>query len=524
MRFNNFTQTFTIGYTPARSRVIPIAMAQLQVDVCVIGNELSGFAAAALLAHMGQRVIVIDNQEPYETRLLGEYFAPTFPHIWQIPKSGPAALVLEKLELRAQLRQCFGLKGDIGFANDPHERLIASSEPLKLRTELARVFGNDEANRLVWALENFESGSRDALFHEVSMLDEKGFWAGLRTKKRVTKAGQVSTLMGSTKSTRGLCDGSLTPYLSAVLPYLQYQSSLSLDSYGGHLALKALTGTAALPGFMHASSYATLKSIFAESLLRHGGEILQADEIQSIGTHKNSILNIKLKGRNSYSPAVVIDASYRRELPALLSDKDMANRLIEHENQVLPSGHTYILRMLLPRTALSKALPPITTSFWNESGAHHQAVLGVFNPWKKPSLHQSFDTQLESERAIAVLAMWTDAPNVQDTHKALEEHVNRLLPFALESCIHKDLIRGDEANFIWPQFVSSGKNLNAFMGRSLHTPIANVLRAGRDVAPALGVDGEITVALAATKAAHAMLHKPERSLFGLKTRPIRRTP
>ena len=115
------------------------------------------------------------------------------------------------------------------------------------------------------------------------------------------------------------------------------------------------------------------------------------------------------------------------------------------------------------------------------------------------------------------MATWSKNADTKKNIETLKRNAERLLPFAISKRLAEDTISNEEANWIWPQFKAQGKGLNRLDGRPIYTPISNLLRAGRDVAPALGIDGEIAVAEAISKAAKTMLDKKDRILLGKRT-------
>ncbi len=491
-------------------------MALLHADVCIIGNELSGFVAGALLAQRGHRVVLIDYAPAYETKLLGDYFAPTFPHIWQMPKSGPVAHVFDTLELRTELKRSLEPKATMAFIHDPHERIITDPDKQKFNAELYRAFG-EYGSKISWSLTQFDAASRDPLYIEASFLNESSLWGTLKAKKRIAKSLYAATISGNTRLAKPLLKQPLADFLSALLPFVQYQASLPLESIGGHLALKAFQNGNCSPVFEHTSSYSILKSIFAESFLRHGGEILQNQTILKIETRKKQITQIHLNGPNNYMPDTVIDAGYAKDLSQFMTDTSLSIMLKTHESLVSLVGQTTICRWLLPRSLIPKPMPTLAASLFFEKEQESKSILGIFNPWKHPSLHQSNETLPESHLALVVMATWSAEADDKKNIEFLKISAERLLPFAYSKRLAEDTITKEEANWIWPQFTAQGKGLNRLSGRPLYTPLSNLLRAARDVAPALGIDGEIAVAEAVSKAVKTLLDKKDRILLGKRT-------
>ncbi len=58
-------------------------MSLLQSDVVIIGNELSGLAAGALLAHEGLKVAWL-GPDPNQSMPLSDFMAPKHIDLWQL--------------------------------------------------------------------------------------------------------------------------------------------------------------------------------------------------------------------------------------------------------------------------------------------------------------------------------------------------------------------------------------------------------------------------------------------------------
>jgi hypothetical protein len=80
------------------------------------------------------------------------------------------------------------------------------------------------------------------------------------------------------------------------------------------------------------------------------------------------------------------------------------------------------------------------------------------------------------------------------------------MPFSRDVARARDLVIGDAARAVLPQWqvVESEHPLG---GRRPMTPFSNLLRAGRDLVPAFGLDGELAAARAVVAAAEHALGK-----------------
>src|SRR5688500_6874993 len=113
-------------------------MSLLHADVAVIGSELCGLAAAALLAHERRRVVVLDDAETADARPLGDRLVPVGTTLWRPPTSGPAADLMEQLGLRQRARHELGEAVGLGIIDDPDVRLVLETDGEERLKELHR--------------------------------------------------------------------------------------------------------------------------------------------------------------------------------------------------------------------------------------------------------------------------------------------------------------------------------------------------------------------------------------------------
>ena len=122
-------------------------------------------------------------------------------------------------------------------------------------------------------------------------------------------------------------------------------------------------------------------------------------------------------------------------------------------------------------------------------GSLEAVHLGVIS-----NLTLSREAKVEKElarRFVAVVAQ-IPCPLNRAAHTAIELEVflDQFLPFAKERVVAQDSLLPNKVGPLMPGYDLAPSNL-PFMGRPIRTGIRNCLRAGRDLAPGLGINGEL---------------------------------
>jgi len=484
-------------------------MTILHADICLIGNELNGLIAGALLAQKGHRVSIFNFDESFGSEALGDILAPIFPTLFLPASFGPVAEVIESLELRAEFKNRFLVGAPLGLIDDPRQRIIFNPISSEIRSELERVLPN-EARELASKIELFDYNKNILLLEEAKRLGENKLLSLIRNYRASLTKNKESDPPDSMALVETLKHGSLAPYLATMAPFLQNSANLGLDYISTHCAVGAIKTSVLFPASQNFSSYDIAKTIFLEAILRHGGEIHEGIEISQATCQRKQIQLLKTSGPNQFVPNIVIDAT---------SDMDFANKVDqpklrkiyqEQNDQLANVTQNVILRWLLPRRQVPHILPPLSFLVPRGNGAPKATILGQFWPNQK----QYPDTVL---LVFAALFNRHDNDCLQKSRQIMEQ----LLPFAKGHALLSDNFTGAKANLAWPRLMNLSTKANHFGGRPMSTPFRNVLRAGRDLAPDLGIHGEFATGLAlAEKATKIMESQKKRQVFGFKSRHL----
>jgi hypothetical protein len=473
-------------------------MSRRVFDVVVVGGELCGLAAAALLAHAGKRVALIDDGDAL-VRPLGDRLVPLAPTLWRMPAAGPVATLFETLGLKADARRLFGDAVGLGVVDDDDLRCVVPvGEDARVR-ELGRCFGAARGGTLAAALGGFDGNRRAPLLAEAATLHEDGWWwQARRARRRVAALGDIGHLDGADEQVSALWgDGSgLAPVLAQLRPFVQARGASNDRGLSAYLAATQLVAgvTATLPLGARPALHELLRNV----VLSHGGEVI-ADRVDRVVVDGRRVAALSTSAqRTEIVPRAVVDATHARDLVTRLPASRRQAKLLAQQARVVDEGHGVAVRWLLPATHLPRGMPP-TLLVLGEGGppvlvAVHAGTGNVTSGADaRPGDTRPGDTRpgdagkgaARDERLLAVLAASpTREPDVPAAT------LERLLPFARPAVRASDVV--DVRHLLGPLAVK--EPLHPLGGRRPRTPFVNLVRAGRDLVPPLGIDGELIAA------------------------------
>jgi phytoene dehydrogenase-like protein len=454
-------------------------MSRRVFDVVVVGGELCGLAAAALLAHAGKRVALIDEDDRV-ARVLGDRLCPVAPSLWRMPQQGPVAAVFEGLGLKADARRLLGDTTGLGVVDDDDLRcVVPTGEEARVR-ELSRCFGATRGAALAAKLDAFDGGARAALVAELATLHEDGWWfEARRARRRVAALGDAGRLEGVDDGVRALWgDGdALAPVVGQLRHFVQCRADADVRGLAGFVAASQLC--AGVPTAVPLGARPALHDLLRHFVLHHGGEAI-ADRVESFAVDGSRVTTLTTTAqRLEILPRVVIDATVTRDLATRLPPSRRQAKLLAQQGRVTDAGAALAVRWLLPARALPRGMPP-TLLVLAEGGP---PVLVAVSPGALPA--DAGKTTHLDDRLVCVAATAT----TPDTD-LLSDVLRRVLPFADDAVRARDVV--DARGFHGPYTAAEAPH--HLGGRRPRTPFKNLMRAGRDLAPHFGIDGEIVAA------------------------------
>lgn len=492
-------------------------MTKMGCDVVVVGGELCGLVTAAILCqHPGSpRVVVIDDQDPGLGLPLGDRLAPAAPSLFRLagpPPNGerlsappqlqsPVVRLLDELGIKLDARRVLGDPVGIGLFDDPDIRMVVPVDADARVRELTRVFGADDGARAAARILELHGDTRVPLIAEAASLHHKGLFAAFKQRRRVQALGPRGQLDVADDASSALADLPLGVAAAQLAPFVQARAGASPSGMAGLLAGMQLQCGAYAGARGGLGPRAALAEVLLEVIRRHRGEVVRA-RVTGVDASGKSITTLHVTGANSWAPRLVVDATPCRDLTPRLPDGRARKKLLEAEQRVQLSGDAAAVRWLIPGTALPRGMPPMGLVLRTPTETCSAVLVGIYAGAPLPDAAKG---GAASDGALVVVAgAVCSAGKAAEAATEVEAALDHLLPFARGQALARDVLVGGAAQAPLPQWTVVDSE-HPLLGRRPQTPFANLLRAGRDLVPGLGVDGELVGARAVAARAEAML-------------------
>jgi hypothetical protein len=487
--------------SPAVPRPVTVRRAY---DVCVIGSQLGGVAAGALLARRGYRVLHVD---PDGTGTGYEDAG------WRIPW-GPAIVpALRSLPAAEAILVELGLATDAARLLEParpalqlllrRHRVDLPSARAERSAELRREWP-DDVTRLDAAL----AATRAAFDAEQPFLSAVPPIPprGLSDRWRLHRARKLSPSGGGRAPVplADLGDHPLAAALRASWPFLSF-----LDGPPSPLGLARTLGGALQGTLRPAGGEAAIALLLRRRIAESRGELLGGEgepvPVSGLEVDGGKAATLMVRGGEArYAARAFIFAGDLSSLGALTGKGDRLERWLE---PATPSGRLASMAWVLRGDGLPAPLGDLALAL----GSDGPAVLLQSLPALRagPKGHEASPTERILVAATPVRGSGETSPEVIDRlRRVVAEHI----PFLDRATVHEsDPGNRPGARAFHPLFAARADRVLGVGGVTTVSPIRNLFLAGREVLPGLGAEGQFH---AAWQAAAAV----ERHL-GAKNRP-----
>jgi len=467
-------------------------MSLLHADVVVVGTELCGLAAAALLAHARHKVIVIDDDETHDIAALGDVMLPTAPCLWRLPKEGPAVEIIDALGLRQDAKRLLQEPVGVTLVDDPDVRMTLFVDEAARNVELKRVFGDDKAAATQQALEALSYDVTVRYLSEATRLHEDGFFARRKEKKRVEsllEAGHDDPADVEVQTFRKkLDDTGLAAAISHLGPFLQHLDDKQTGGVADLLALARLhRGTlgdcAAGLGPRHA-----LRTMFIRVIEGHGGEVHKGT-VSGVSASGKKLSQVDAKlasGAKQYAAKAVIDATCTRSLVDRIAGGRVTDKERKRQQVVQARDAAVVVRWVLPTSMLPEGAGERMVLLPSVDGEAAVLVAVLRTPQTAAAFQKGKDDRADDVVGIVASARGASAADV-------ERRLEQLFPFAKP--IARDAVEHADAQSIAPVYAQHDDGpAHVLGGIRPRSSFANMARAGRDLVPLFGLGGELSAA------------------------------
>jgi hypothetical protein len=480
---------------------------QRQYDACVIGSQVGGAVAAALLAKRGFRVLEVEHDGRGAGYADAGRLLPWRPALFPSPRSMPAAESVLDATGGAPLvaRHLHPLAGGLQLLL-PRARLELAADRALAAAELRREWPGDAPalEALLAELDAlFEDGDR--FLAEAPALPPRGLVARLALRRALARArGPRRPPLARAAPLAPLAHHPLAASLGALAPFL-----CALDGPPGPLAAARLLGAAARG--LHAAEGGAhgVREIFrrhgAAGRADHDEAAALRGVVEALELHRGRVQGIRLAGtEDPHAARAVIVATDAAGFARLLPP-DAPRRAMAALSRLRPTRRILAVNFVVRDAAIP---PPLGAAALLALGGEGEAVLVQ----RTPARARGGEPIAGEQVLCAAMAV----PAEPWTHEALHAAAGRIrgalaeaVPFFDRHLLHESIppiVAGGEGEPVPdaadPLFAPPEGSVLGATGLPSAGALPNVFLAGRDVLPGLGLEGEIYAGIQA--AAHAV--------------------
>jgi hypothetical protein len=482
-------------------------------DVCVVGSQLGGIAAGALLARRGFRVLHVDHDGLGGQYADGGWLLPYAPSLLPSPRLFPAAeAVLSELGLIADLvRQLEPCLPDLQVIL-PRARLDLVRDPARRRAELEREWPG-EGQRLEAALEE----SQRLFDAERAFLEARPPLPplGLRQRWRLSRARRLSPSGGDGPPVplAELGDHPLAVALRSTYPFLAH-----LDGTPPRLGLIRTLGALLRGTHRLAGGELGLREVLRRRIAESRGDLLGGDGVpaiaESLEVERGRVVAVRVNGSEGvFTARAFVSATDTVALRRLVPGG--GEKLAAQLDRSRPSRRLLSVNWVVRPEGLPAALGPTALAAgFDGPGPVLLQVLPALRASKGRSEPVAGERVLTAGVVVPVRGREPDGEALSAEVGRLRETVGRFLPFfgrhvVLESVplVAADASRRGSRLLAHPLYEMAPGRALGVTGLPTRSAVRNLFFAGREVVPGLGLEGEFHAALQAADAAEAWLGK-----------------
>jgi phytoene dehydrogenase-like protein len=508
------TQTFR---PPATQRVY---------DVCILGSQLGGVVAGALLARRGFRVLHVAHDDPGFHYLDHGYVLPFGPAVIPSPRQLPAAeAVLSELGLGTDIsRALVATHTDLQLLL-PRHRVDLARDPDALRGELRREWPADaEALARGFAELGVLFDQASVFLRASPPLPPDGLgerWTVQKALRQAASApGAPAGGVGKTRPFAGLEGHELAASLGVAHRFLGYRDGPASPLSLVRLLGGAFRGTHRLPGGL-----GTLREMVRRRIAESRGELRggpgEPELAASVELSRGRVEALRLTGSPDahVARAFVVALDAERFLSLLPADL-RTSRQVAPLRRVRASRQLLALNLVVNERALPPALGENVLALRDPAGGDgldNAVFLQVLPAWKEGRRGGGERTpqgEVVGEERVVCASAFVPA-GIRET--ALRGSAERLrgavadaIPFFERHLVAESaplLSDPERAGMtqVHALYVSQGDDALGIAGLPVRTPWKNVFLAGREVVPGLGIEGEFYAGIQAAGHVAALL-------------------
>ena len=498
-------------------------------DACVIGSQLGGAIAGALLARRGYRVLHIDHDGIRASYEDGGYLLPHAPAVIISPRLLPAAEIA---------------LGELGIATDTFRALEPCNPDLQILLPRHRVdIGHDAARRVSelrreWPqdADRIEAAFADVgryfeaaapFFRSLPPLPPAGFGDRRAVSKAMKFAGSApGAPAGGIAGAAPFQELEGHPLVSALRIAQRFLSYL--DGEPSPLATIRLLGGMLRGSYRMVAGQQGLRDAIRRKIAESRGEILGAEGAPAIVEHLDvsggKVNALRLAGStNSWVARVFIAATDAPALTRLLPPEEAGGKMASLLERVRPQRQLLAVNLVVKTAALPPALGDTVLVLRDAAGADaldNAVLLQVMQARRDKGKGAS--EAVPDERVVCAAGFVpANARDQGDAHlealgRQIRDAVSDAIPFFERHLVRESVpavasprdLRGSRL-LPHPLYQVGLEQALGITGLPCRSPYKNLVFAGREVVPGLGLEGEFHAGVQAAAAAQDLLGKKD---------------
>lgn len=495
--------------TQAARLQVPTGPSRHVYDVIVLGSQLGGALTAALLAKRKHRVLLIDHDGTGTGYEHGGFVLPYAPSITPSLKAMPVVEeALTELGLTTTVQRALRPHLPELQMILPRHRVDLHPDQVRRRAELAREFG-ETAEGLLSALSATASQHEvsDAFIKDQPALPPDGFFETWGLKKKI---GQHPGLEAHPRLSNNTPPGTL---LRGLLPFLTHLDEPSSPLAHTRPLSQALQSPQRFPGGNDG-----LRDLLVKRLSELGGDVLTRENsdsyvVEEISFDGSRFAGVKLvRSDVVYRSSCLVVSTDSAALRRLITDRKRHRGLLEQLDVSSPRSILFAVNWVVPTDALPRGMGELLLV--ESQDVELRPLLVQVHPARTPGGKEEEGLRVVCAGAFVPTSVRDlGEEHLQVLAQRIDAELDTLMPFTqdkriLRSAPYLDAggVRGSRL-MPHPLYSFEAEAFLGVTGLKQRTPVKNIVLAGREVLPGLGLEGEFLAGMRAARLVQEMLKK-----------------
>jgi phytoene dehydrogenase-like protein len=496
-------------------------------DVCVIGSQLGGVVAGALLARRGLRVLHVAHDDPGFHYVDHGYVLPFGPAVLPSPRQLPSAeAVLTELGLTTDLARSLAPSDPDLQLLLPRHRVDLPRDPALLRGELRREWPRD-VERLEAAFTSLGTLFDFAGFflRAAPPLPPDGFVerraVGKALKLASSAPGAPSRPVDEGRPFEGLEDHELVQSLLVAHRFLTYLDGVPSPLSLVRLLGGALRGTNRLPGGL-----GTLREMVRRRIAESRGELRGGPGEPALATalelDGNKVAAVRLADSpGAHVARAFVIATDAEQLLPLVPAEARDGRGAAALRRVRVARQLVTVNLVVRQTALPPALGENVLALRDAAGGDglDNAVLLQVLPARRDARKTEKGAGIEpvaDERVVCAsgfVAAGEGRAGLESAAARIRDAVADAIPFFERHLVTESapvlVAERAQPSPVHPLYAAENDDRLGVAGLPVRGPWKNLFFAGREVIPGLGIEGEFYAGIQAAGHVAALLGRKD---------------